>query len=381
MTEAAAATPTAIRLAMAWRDRGRVQALLLTRESLFDPTENRSYTGFEAWCAAHAGRACMLWLGSSGLADLVCDAGAPLHAPDARSAWARRVLQHYHGEAAAGWAMLPWRRRAAWGVTALRTPALETLRASASAHGVRLHAVRPLWPVLLDRLLVQRPALRSARAAQAWLVEAGAGQALLTRVTLAAGRLQSVQRRRLAAPWPAQMQRVLEEEPPLSADAVALLWMGEAPAGPLPVSPALTLLPPHAGVLPEAGRGPDFLKPQPRPGRLAWAWLATASAVLAVTAWDARLAWQLHDQAARLALPAARSVRSAPPPVRVNPEQAALLRRLHHPWQAVFGASEAPAAAGLRWLSLEHQAGGDLLLQGVAGEPGPVQSVAAQLRR
>lgn len=379
MTESAAALAPA---RTPWRASGSVQALLLTGASLFDPADERSHAGFSAWCVAHPGRACALWLGSSSLTDLVCEAGAPLRAPTARTAWARRVLQHYHGEAAANWAMLPWRWRAAWGVTALHGPALEALQAQAQAHGVRLRAVRPLWPVLLERLLTQTPGLRRAKAAQAWLVETDAGQALLTRIVLAGGQVQAVNRRRLIAPWATQLQRLLDEEPPSADAAIALLWLGAAPAEPLPLplSPAVSLTAPYAGVLPGTGTGPDFLQPQARPGRLAWAWLATALVVLAVTCWDARLAWLQLEQADRVAVPVA-PVRGAAPPAAVDPERAALLQRLRHPWQAVFLASEAPAAAGLRWLALEHQAGGDLRLQGVAPDPAPVQQVAAQLRQ
>jgi hypothetical protein len=378
MTEIAAALPSTH---TPRRATGRVRALLLLGQKLFDPVDGRSHAGFGAWCSAHPGRGCVLWLDSSSLTDLVCEAGAPLRAPAARTAWARRVLQHYHGDAAAGWAMLPWRWRAAWGVSALRGRALETLQAQATAHGVQLRAVRPMWPVLLERLLAQRPGLRRAGAAQAWLVEADDGQALLTRILLASGQVQAVNRRRLGTPLARQLESLLQEEPRLADDAVALLWLGAAPAEPLPLTPALSLAAPYAGVLPGVGTGPDFLQPQSRPGRLAWAWLATALVVLAVTAWDARLAWLEREQAELVVMPVPPVLRSAAQPAALDTEREALLQRLRHPWQAVFLASEAPAAAGLRWLALEHQAGGELRLQGVAADPAPVQQVAAHLRR
>lgn len=356
------------------------RALLLTADTLWDAAEGKSHDGFGAWCRAHAGQACELWVGAALLSDLVCEPGLPLRVPAARAAWARRVLQHYHGEAAAAWPLLPWRHRSALGACALRGPVLAEWQAQAAEHGVRLVAVRPLWPALLDRLLAQRPSLRRAAAGQAWLVEAGPEQAQVTRIALANGGLTAVSRRRLQAPWPAALQGLLDATPAAADTTNALLWLGPAPEGTLPVEVALSLPTPGSDALPRVGgQGPDFLRPEPRPGLLAWAWLATAVLVLAGAGWEAREAWALQAQVETLAVPRV-AARPVPPVPAADPAEAELTQRLQHPWQAVFLASETPAAH-LRWQVLDHTAGGELRLQGLADDPAPVQRVAASLRR
>jgi hypothetical protein len=382
----------------------RPHALLLSGEGLWAPGQGgKAYADFGAWCAAHAGQACELWTGASVLAEVAGSDAATtraLRAPAARLAWARRVLHHYHGEAAALWPLLPWPAAGAWGASALRGLVLAELQAQAQAHGVVLRAVRPLWPQLLAQLLAQQPALRRSAVGQAWLIEAGptragqadagptapaqaaAGAAHLTRVGLAQGRVVSVQRRRLQAPWAASLQRLLDEEPPATGVTPALLWLGPAPQVSLPLPPAITLLPPYREALPPgAGGRPDFLHPQPRPGLLAWAWLCTCAAVLALAAADAREAWALRAQVQALVMPAAAPRVAAAPVLPMDPAELALRQRLQHPWPAVFLASEAPATAGLRWLSLDHRAGAELRLQGLASDAAPVQLAAAALRQ
>ncbi len=358
----------------------RLRALLLSGDELFDAVDGQVCEDFAAWCAGHAGQACVLWVGSAHLSDLVCEPGMPLREPGARRDWALRVLQHYHGDAAARWALLPWQRRASWGVSALRAPSLQALQAQAAAHGVRLRAVRPLWPVLLDRLLAQQPGLRRAAQAQVWLVEAGPTGPMLSRITLVAGEIRSVHRRRLEQAWAAQLQQVLDESAPEDGAVLSLCCANVAADGPLParLSPAPELS--ARDLLPRMGAGPDFLRPQARPGLLAWCWLAAAVLVLAVTAWDAWQAWRLSEQARQVALPVVPR-RVEPVAAPVDRTRAVLRQRLNHPWAAVFLASEAPGAAGLRWVALDHQAGGELRLQGLAKDPTAVQQLAAQLRR
>ena len=131
----------------------RPHALLLASDRLCDPAHGGSvYRDFGAWCAVHPGQACELWIGASALAEVAGGehGGAQtLRAPAARVAWMRRVLHHYHGEAAALWPLLPWPASGAWGASALRGATLAELQAQAQAHGVVLRAVRPLWPRLL----------------------------------------------------------------------------------------------------------------------------------------------------------------------------------------------------------------------------------------
>ena len=370
----------------------RPRPLLLAADGVWDPSQSQTiqpgYRDFGAWCAAHPGQACELWIGAGALAEVVgenSDAAQALRSPAARAAWAQRLLHHYHGEAAAQWPLLPWHAPHAWGASALRRVTLADLRAQACAHGVVLHAVRPLWPRLLAQLLAQQTLLRRGVLGQAWLVEAGQageGQAHLTRVGLARGRVTSVQRRRLQAPWAQALQRLIDEEPPAAGAASALLWLGAAPDGSLPLPRAVTWLPPYRDALPPGpGSGPDFLRPQARPGLLAWVWLGTCVAVLALAGAEAREAWAQRAQVQALVVPAA-PPRTATAPVRpMDPAELAHRQRLQHPWQAVFMASEAPAVAGLRWLSLDHRAGAELRLQGQSSDAGPVQLAAAALRQ
>lgn len=367
---------------------GRTRPLLLTSEGLWDPAhDGMAYPDFGAWCQAHPGQACELWLGASLLAEVVGEdpGGDPaLRAPAARAAWARRVLHHYHGEVAALWPVLPWRALGTWGASALRGVTLAELQTQAQAHGVALRAVRPLWPRLLQRLLAQEAPLRRSPAGQAWLVEAappGGSPGHLTRVGLAQGRITSVQRRRLQAPWAPGLQRLLDEEPPPAGASTALLWLGPAPESGVPLPIAVSLPPPYREALPPgAGAGPDFYRPQSRPGLLAWSWLGTCAAVLVLAGGEAHEAWALRAQAQALVVPAEAS-RAVATPVPVDLAAVALRQRLQHPWQAVFLASEVPASGGLHWLALDHRAGSELRLQGLASDHGPVQRVAAVLRQ
>ena len=366
------------------------QNLLWLTDGLWAPASDLRHADFEAWCAAHPGQRCTLWVGGSRVTDLVCEAGAPLAAPAARMAWARRVLMHYRGQAASLWPLLPWRQRQAWGACALDGLALADLQAQAQKHRVKLLAVRPLWPVLLERLLAAQPELRRADQAQAWLLEAsapshstaqssgGSNEALLTCVTLRRGHLVAIRRRRLQAPWPTHMQALIDEDPALPGQAAMLLCVGANAGQTLPLGVSETVVPPYRNLVPRSGgRGPDFLAPLPKPGALAWAWLATAAVVLGLAGWDARQAWQAGLAANSLALPAAPVPSAATPVAQISgPQQ----QRLSHPWQQVFKASEVPAGAGLNWLALDHQVDGDLRLQGVAQDAAVVQRVAARLR-
>lgn len=369
------------------------------------------FADFAAWCSAHPRQRCTLWLGSSLLTDLVCEAGAPLQSPTLRTAWARRVLAHYHGDVAAAWALLPWRRHAALGASVLHGVPLQVLRDTAAAHAVVLTAVRPLWPLLLDRLLARRPALRRATAAHALLVEAAVGgaadgpaggpaggsargsaaNALLTVVSLSAGRVVAVSRRRLQPATAERLQELLHELLPELSPAdtsargspVAALLMGAPPMPGLALDVVETLHAPYPHALPRAAAADaDFLHPSPRVGPLAWAWLGTALLVLGVAALDAFGAWQARTQAFAVALPAAPRLGAAQrvAAVQYSPAEAALRTRLAHPWRDVFLATEAPAAAGLVWLSMDHAPGGDLRLQGLAADADTVHRVAATLR-
>ena len=364
--------------------------LLLAADGLWDLPQRTRHADFAAWCGAqarpharHPRQRCTLWIGSSLLTDLVCETGAPLQSPTLRAAWARRVLAHYHGDAAAAWALLPWRRQSALGASALHGVPLQALRDTAAAHAVNLMAVRPLWPLLLDHLLARRPTLRRATTARALLLEGAADGAVLTLVSLAAGRVVAVSRRRLQPATADRLQAVLQEDTAARSSPVAALLMGAPPMPGLALDVVETLQAPYPPVWPRAAAAAaDFLRPSPRVGPLAWAWLGSALLVLGVSAADALGAWQSRTQAFALALPALARPGAARPVTAVlpSPAEAALDARLAHPWRDVFLAAEAPAAAGLVWLSMDHTSTGDLRLQGLAADADTVHRVAATLR-
>jgi hypothetical protein len=360
---------------LAWR---RPQPLLLDAEGLWDLDRGKRHADFGAWCRAHPRRACALWIGSARLTDLACERGAPLGDGVARLAWARRVLAHYHGEAAEAWPLAAWRRGAALGVSALHGADLEALRASAAAAQVSVVSVRPLWPLLLGRLQTQAPQRRGVGAWRAVLVE---GE-LATVVRMQGGRVAAIHRRRLAVAWPQGLQALLADDAAEADLPAAALVLGAPGDAPVPVEGLPVLRQPiDASLVRRAPAGPDFLHPVPRPGALAWAWLGAALLTLAVAGHEAQGAWQARAQAAaRLREPAVASAADTTAAAAQAAAERAIRQRLAYPWRAVFGASETPAAAALAWLALDHQAGGELHLQGRAAAAEAVQQAAAALR-
>lgn len=379
--------------------------LLLAGSGLWDLARRARHDDFAAWCRAHPGTRCALWIGSPWLTDLVCAPGLPLRDSAAQIEWARRVLVHYHGAAAGAWPLAAWRRRAARGVSALQGLELAALRQAAAAQRVLLGPVQPLWPRLLERLLAQRPALRRAPAARVLLVEGPgasptAAPTFVTVLTLRRGVVTALHRRRLAEPQPASLRAIAAEDAAEHAvehaaeDAAGsvlptAVLLFDAPQLSKPglhepgLDIALDIAPAFdARLLARPAPAPDFQRPLPQPGPLAWAWCAASLLALGVAALEAGSAWQARAQAEALAvpLPAARRVQTAATVAPAAAAEALLRQRLAHPWRDVFLASETPAAAGVAWLVLEHQIGGDLRLQGLAADAGQVQRVATALR-
>jgi hypothetical protein len=351
--------------------------LLLAVDGLWDLARSERHADFETWCRAHPRQRCTLWVGGAWLSDLACEGAVALQGSAARLDWARRVLAHYHGNVALTWPLAVWRLRATFGVSALHGMDLAAVRASAAAQRVALASVRPLWPLLLRRLLGLRPALSRGESARALLVEG----TQLTVVMLRRGAVAWVHRRRLAEPLAESLHAVLAEDPAAVGLPCAALLLGQPGLKAPGLDVALDIAAPFDTTL--VGRappGPDFMHPVPRPGGLAWTWLGASLLALAVAGGEARGAWQARTQAAALALPAAQR----PAPVVADAAGAAarraLQRRLAHPWRDVFAASESPAAAGIAWLSLDHQAGGDLHLQGRAATAESAQQAAQALR-
>lgn len=177
-------------------ERWRVHDLLLQRDALWQG--ERRWPGFEAWCAEHPRRRCRLWVSAALLHELVCDPALPLRDDAAALAWARPLLQHYHGEAAAGWPLAAWRQGRQRGVSALHGLGLQPLQACAASAHVRLLGISPWWSLQLQQALARHRALR---AAQARLVVEEGG--LLALLDLRRGRLVGLT---LRQPDPRQWQ-------------------------------------------------------------------------------------------------------------------------------------------------------------------------------
>jgi len=160
------------------------------------------HASFEAWSQAHAGRACTLMLSGWLVHELLLDRELPLADDHARLAYARGVLQHYHGDAALQWPLAAWQAAGRRGVSALHALSLHALQTQAKQAGVGLRSVRPWWRVALALALQQRPPLASAEAARLLVVDGR----LVTQIDLARGVLVGLQQRRLDTPTHAALQ-------------------------------------------------------------------------------------------------------------------------------------------------------------------------------
>ncbi len=169
----------------------------------------RRFGHFDAWCQAHPGQACTLWLSAWGVHELVVDAALPLSGDSGLLAYARPLLVHYHGEAAAHWSLTTWQAAGRRGVSALHGWPLAGLQASARQAGVHLRWVRPWWCQALLLALRAAPALAQAAAARLLVVEGR----LVSELTLARGALAGLQQRRLADNTPAALQALAQDGP------------------------------------------------------------------------------------------------------------------------------------------------------------------------
>jgi hypothetical protein len=191
-------------------------ALLLRPGGVFDTRHQAEHASFDVWCAASRGAACNVWLSLQHTHELLCDPQLPLRDDATALAWARRVLTHYHGEAAQHWALAAWVGAGRRGVSALQGVDCTQLQATAQAHGVLLRSVRPWWPQALAQALAAQAPLRRAGHAHVLVVE---GPRVMV-LALQRGRLAALQQRRLAAATPAALQ------------ALALAQLALAHAGP-----------------------------------------------------------------------------------------------------------------------------------------------------
>jgi len=196
------------------------------------------HTSFEAWGQAHAGRACTVVLSGWLVHELLLDPELPLADDRARLAYARGVLQHYHGDAALQWPLAAWQAAGRRGVSALHALSLHTLQAQARQAGVGLRAVRPWWSVALALALQQRPTLASAEAARLLVVDGR----LVTQIDLARGGLVGLQQRRLAAPSHAELQTLIDDAHQTVCCAMGHGLQAPAADAAAPPGPPITLL-------------------------------------------------------------------------------------------------------------------------------------------
>ena len=190
----------------------------------------RHHASFDAWCQAHPGQGCQLLLSAWLLHELLLDPGLPLADDTARLRYARGLLQHYHGDAAAQWPLAAWQAGGRRGVSALHALHLPALQASARRAGVALRTVRPWWSLALAAAQQQLPALATADSARLLVVDG----LLVTQIDLARGGLQQLQQRRLATACPAGLQALQAALPPVACCAAT----GHGLQQPWPVDPA-----------------------------------------------------------------------------------------------------------------------------------------------
>lgn len=203
----------------------------------------QQHASLAAWAEGRRGQAARLWLSGAALHDVLIETGLPF-ADDADDAallaYARGVLQHYHGEAAAAWPLAAWQAAGARGVSALHAVALDSLQASLRSAGVALRSVRPAWCQALAFAARRHPPLLQGARSRLLVVEG----ARLTQLDLAQGRLVGLQHRRLAeASHGALVDWVAGHPVPLS------LALGHGLAAPLPVAASRASLPPGLTLL------------------------------------------------------------------------------------------------------------------------------------
>ena len=213
------------------------------------------HTNFGAWCQAHPGQACALWLSAWGVHELVVDPSLPLTGDSALLAYAQPLLAHYYGDAAADWSLTPWQAAGRRGVSALHGWPLPILQAQARGAGVHLRSVRPWWCQALAMAAQRNALLMRADTARLLVVEG----LLVSVLDLRKGALHGLVQRRLAAPTQAALAALLPDNPAWPCLAlghglqalVPTQQAGVTESGVMPASPAgLTLLDPLTGDAP-----------------------------------------------------------------------------------------------------------------------------------
>lgn len=198
------------------------------------------HASLAAWAEGRRGQAARLWLSGAALHDVLIETGLPLADDAALLGYARGVLLHYHGQAAAAWPLAAWQAAGARGVSALHAVALDSLQASLRSAGVALRSARPAWCQALAAAARRHPALLQGARSRLLVVEG----ARLTQLDLAQGRLVGLQHRRLAeASHGALADWVASHPVPLC------LALGHGLAAPLPGTDSPASLPPGLTLL------------------------------------------------------------------------------------------------------------------------------------
>lgn len=168
-----------------------------------------AHASFDTWCQAHPGASCGLVVSSWLLHELLLDSALPLPDDRARLAYARGLLQHYHGDDATEWPLAAWQVAGRRGVSALHALRLTALQDSARRAGVALRSVRPWWRLALSLAQQQLRSFDQDNAARLLVVDGG----LVTQIDLARGLLARLENRRLYAAEGPALQALVDDAP------------------------------------------------------------------------------------------------------------------------------------------------------------------------
>lgn len=342
---------------------------------------------FEAWCEAHRGARCVVWLAAELTVPLLTEPGADFADEVALASYARRVLSHYEHETEG--AAAAWRSGPRTGVCLLLAPAdaLE-LREAADRHAVRPEGLHPLWAGALALALREHPDLQARGCLL--VVE----RCVITAIELSGGGIVSLQRHWLAHDDAGELARLARDRASAGGPVLALGHglRGEPPSGlrvigRLAQEPSALLAQFAEGAF--RGLAPAFSpSPKPRLRSLGWALAGTGFCVLALAVGSA---YDAHGSLSADASPSAdlsiiEPALPAAAPARADREQPSVLAervalsRLAYPWPELFIASEAATPRGGMWLSLEHRASQpELRISGLAPSTEEALAVAQQL--
>jgi hypothetical protein len=382
-----------------------------------------SPAAFEAWCAAHPGSRCRLWVGADLAVSMLAPAGAGLADEAGLAAYAQRVLAHSGFEPPA--AVAAWRSGSsnglrAWfgrikpstrltgkryGVSLLQNLDLAGLRSVAQRHQVQLVGLWPYWVVALAQACRDRAVCNGTT--QVLVVEGR----LVTVLGLQQGQLTSLAVRWLPVADAAQLQACLgPQELVAGDDAIAPVRAMPADATSWAIGHSLPgTAPKQLRLLGSLGTTPaqlsaaadrpldsafdsslaaSFLPQATVKKPLHAAFAVTAAVVLALAAFESQQAWQAVATAAAPGPETAALNRPMPPtqssttPNVPQPSgaQSQALQQLAYPWQRVFAATETRLPAGTTWRALEHRAGApELRLVGTARSLPQVLQLAQDL--